>query len=92
MLGPSDGLVSLVVLLDRSGCAMGAQLLFAGKDKGRRTISEVDVNEVLEVKGMNKALTHSHNGERKQEPKPRIREDKYRPLKCRGAHHPTYRK
>ena len=47
MLGPSDGLVSLVILLDRSRRAIGTRLLFAAEDESGRTVSEVDVDEVL---------------------------------------------
>ncbi|KAF9797106.1 hypothetical protein IEO21_10907 [Rhodonia placenta] len=94
MLDPSDGLVTLVVLIDRSRRAIWTRLLFTGEDEGGGTFSEIDVEEVLGVEGVNKALTGSHDGreEGEQEPSTRVREDKYRPLKCRGAHHPTYRK
>ncbi|OSX57680.1 hypothetical protein POSPLADRAFT_1156240 [Postia placenta MAD-698-R-SB12] len=85
MLGPSDRLVPWVILFDRSGCPVGAQLLLAGEDKGVRTIWDVDINKVLRVECVNLALTGSHDGwgEDGEEPKPRVREDKYRPLKCR---------
>ncbi|KAF9803678.1 hypothetical protein IEO21_09593 [Rhodonia placenta] len=93
MLSPSDGLVALVILLDRSRRAIGTRLLLAAKDESRRTVSEVDVEEVLGVEGVNKALTRSHDGGKEgEEPNPHVRKDKHRPLKCRGVHHPTYRK
>ncbi|OSX66196.1 hypothetical protein POSPLADRAFT_1132869, partial [Postia placenta MAD-698-R-SB12] len=62
MLGPSDGLVTLIILLNRSRRVIRAQLLFAGDDESKRTVSEVDVDEVLGVEGVNKALTCSHVG------------------------------
>ena len=65
MLSPSDGLIALVILLDRSRRAIGARLCLAGKDESGRTVSEVDVDEVLGVEGVNKALTRSHDGGRK---------------------------
>ncbi|KAF9793831.1 hypothetical protein IEO21_11238 [Rhodonia placenta] len=84
MLGPSDGLIALVILLNRSRRAIRARLCLTGKYESGRTVSDVDVDEVLGVEGVNKALTCSHDGGKKgEEPKPRIREDKYRPLKCR---------
>ncbi|KAF9809448.1 hypothetical protein IEO21_07374 [Rhodonia placenta] len=93
MLGPFDGLIVLVILLNRSRRAIRARLCLAGENESGRTVNDVDVDEVLGVKGVNKALTRSHDGgSMQQEPRLRVREDKYRPLKCRGAHHPTYRK
>ncbi|EED84940.1 predicted protein [Postia placenta Mad-698-R] len=53
---------ALVILLDRSRRAIGTWLLLAAEDESRRTVSEVDVEEVLGVEGVNKALTHSHDG------------------------------
>ncbi|OSX56786.1 hypothetical protein POSPLADRAFT_1158682, partial [Postia placenta MAD-698-R-SB12] len=91
MLGPSDRFVPWVILLDRSGCLIGARLLLAGEDDSLRAVWDVDIDEVLRVEGVNLALTGSHDGgeEDGEEPRPHIRENKHRPLKCRGAHHPT---
>ncbi|OSX56798.1 hypothetical protein POSPLADRAFT_1158933 [Postia placenta MAD-698-R-SB12] len=85
MLGPSDCLVALVIFCDRSGCPVGARLLFAIVDDSLRTVWDVDVDEVLRVKCVNLALTGSHVGwgEDGEEPRPRVREDKHHPLKCR---------
>ncbi|KAF9802478.1 hypothetical protein IEO21_09905 [Rhodonia placenta] len=85
MLSPSDGFIALVILLDRSRRVIGARLCLAGEDESGRTVSEVDVDEVLRVEHVDKALTRSHDGGRKGrcEPRLRVREDKYRPLKCR---------
>ncbi|OSX60633.1 hypothetical protein POSPLADRAFT_1148678, partial [Postia placenta MAD-698-R-SB12] len=47
------------------------------EDESGGTVSDVDVDEVLGVEGVNKALTRSHDGGRKG---------------SKGAHHPTYRK
>ena len=62
MLGPSDSLIALVILLDRSRRAIGARLCLAGEDESGRTVSEVDVDEVLRVEGVNEALARSHDG------------------------------
>ncbi|OSX55942.1 hypothetical protein POSPLADRAFT_1153888, partial [Postia placenta MAD-698-R-SB12] len=50
-----------------------------------RAVWDVDVDEVLGVECVDLALAGSHDGwgEEGEEPKPRVREDKYRPLKCR---------
>ncbi|OSX68215.1 hypothetical protein POSPLADRAFT_1127960, partial [Postia placenta MAD-698-R-SB12] len=91
VLSPSDGLVARVVFLDRSGCPIRARLLLATIEDSFRTVWDVDVDEVLRVECVDLALAGSHDGRGKdgEEPSPRVREDKYRPLKCRGAHHPT---
>ncbi|OSX61886.1 hypothetical protein POSPLADRAFT_1144028, partial [Postia placenta MAD-698-R-SB12] len=46
---------------------------------------DVDIDEVLRVECVNLALAGSHVGwgEDGEEPRPRVREDKHRPLKCR---------
>ncbi|EED79897.1 predicted protein [Postia placenta Mad-698-R] len=56
-----------------------------GEDEGIRTVWDVDVDKVLSVESVNLALTGSHVGWREdgEEPRLRVREDKYRPLKCR---------
>ncbi|OSX56012.1 hypothetical protein POSPLADRAFT_1161505, partial [Postia placenta MAD-698-R-SB12] len=94
VLSPSDCFVARVILLDRSGCPIGARLLLATIEDSLRAVWDVDVDEVLRVECVDLALTGSHDGwgEDGEEPSPRVREDKYRPLKCRGAHHPTYGK
>ncbi|KAF9813533.1 hypothetical protein IEO21_05514 [Rhodonia placenta] len=56
-----------------------------GENAVRLIETDVDVDKVLSVEGVNKALTGSHNGwgSMQQEPRLRVHEDKYRPLKCR---------
>ncbi|KAF9819587.1 hypothetical protein IEO21_02051 [Rhodonia placenta] len=85
MLRSSDRFVAGVILRDRLGCPIGARLLFASVDDSLRAVWNVDVDEILRVECVNLALTGSHNGWGKdgEEPKPRVCEDKYRPLKCR---------
>ncbi|OSX58313.1 hypothetical protein POSPLADRAFT_1154347, partial [Postia placenta MAD-698-R-SB12] len=50
-----------------------------------RAVWDVDVDEVLGVECVDLALAGSHDGwgEDGEEPSPRVREDKHRPLKCR---------
>ncbi|OSX64230.1 hypothetical protein POSPLADRAFT_1138696, partial [Postia placenta MAD-698-R-SB12] len=93
VLRSSDRLVARVIFCDRSGCSVWARLLLATVDDSLRAVWDVDVDEVLRVECVDLALAGSHVGwgEEGEEPKPRVREDKYRPLN-RGAHHPTYRK
>ncbi|EED85807.1 predicted protein [Postia placenta Mad-698-R] len=94
MLGPSDRFVTWVVFRDQSGCPIGARLLLTTVDDSLRTVWDVDVDEVLGVECVNLALAGSHDewGEDGEEPRLHVREDKYRSLKRRGAHHPTYGK
>ncbi|KAF9798190.1 hypothetical protein IEO21_10775 [Rhodonia placenta] len=47
MLGPSDGLVMLVILIDRSRRAVWTRLRFTSKYEGGGAFSQVDVEEVL---------------------------------------------
>ncbi|OSX56568.1 hypothetical protein POSPLADRAFT_1115739, partial [Postia placenta MAD-698-R-SB12] len=91
VLRSSDRLVTRVIFLDRSGCPIWARLLLATVEDSLRAVWDVDVDEILRVKCVDLALTSSHDGweEDGEEPSPRVRKDKYRPLKCRGAHHPT---
>ncbi|EED78266.1 predicted protein [Postia placenta Mad-698-R] len=45
--------------------AFEAWLLLAGNDESSGTISNVDINKILGVEGVDKALTGSHDGGRK---------------------------
>ncbi|EED83537.1 predicted protein [Postia placenta Mad-698-R] len=84
VLSLSDCLVARLILRDQSGCPIWARLLLATVESRLRAVWEVDVDEILRVECVNLALTGSHDGWGKdgEEPKPRIHEDKYRPLKC----------
>ncbi|OSX57518.1 hypothetical protein POSPLADRAFT_1156660, partial [Postia placenta MAD-698-R-SB12] len=95
MLRSSDRLVTRVIFLDRLGCPIWARLLLAMVEDSLRAVWDVDVDEILRVECVDLALAGSHIGwgEEGEEPRLRIREDKYRSLKrSRGAHHPTYGK
>ncbi|OSX58088.1 hypothetical protein POSPLADRAFT_1154850 [Postia placenta MAD-698-R-SB12] len=91
MLCSADRLVAQVIFCDRSGCPVGARLLLTAVDDSLRAVWDVDVDEVLRVECVNLALAGSHVGwgEDGKEPSPHVHKDKHRPLKCRGAHHPT---
>lgn len=62
MLHPLDRFVAQIVLVDRSRCPIWARLLLVGEDEGGRTIWNINIDEVLRVEGVNKALTGSHVG------------------------------
>ncbi|OSX64462.1 hypothetical protein POSPLADRAFT_1138242, partial [Postia placenta MAD-698-R-SB12] len=51
-----------VILLDRSGCPIGARLLLATIEDSLRAIWDVDVDEILGVECVDLALTSSHGG------------------------------
>ncbi|OSX58544.1 hypothetical protein POSPLADRAFT_1152997, partial [Postia placenta MAD-698-R-SB12] len=52
--------VAGVILLNRSGCPIWARLLLAAVEGSLRAVYDVDVDEILRVKGMNLASTGSH--------------------------------
>ncbi|OSX61898.1 hypothetical protein POSPLADRAFT_1116312, partial [Postia placenta MAD-698-R-SB12] len=91
VLRSSDRLVTRVIFLDRSGCPIWARLLLATVEDSLRAVWDVDVDEVLGVECVDLALAGSHD-EWGEDGKVRVLRkavDKHRPLKCRGAHHPT---
>ncbi|OSX58185.1 hypothetical protein POSPLADRAFT_1154420, partial [Postia placenta MAD-698-R-SB12] len=51
-----------VILLDRSGCPIGARLLLATIEDSLRAVWDVDVDEVLGVECVDLALAGSHDG------------------------------